>query len=953
MKQFALLAVLMCSAVLVNAQLKATIIDSATQKGIDKVVVGLVIKNNSTDTTYHFADANGVVSISPVPSSNFSIVVRHLGYQPVAKFIPVLQALKSLDLGTIALNSRYKELEGVVVTAPPILIKEDTIEYRADAFKVKEGAVVEDLLKKLPGIEVDKQGNVKAQGKAVTKVRVNGKDFFGGDVQTATKELPSNLVDKIQIIDDYGDQANVSGIKEGESEKVLNIQLKKDKNQGFFGRATLGYGTEDRYNASFNGNVFKNNSQISVFVNNNNTNQSLFNFGGFGGNRGMGSMMRAGQSMVNEAGGAGNLTGVMNSGGGSLITGGQGNNSGISNTNSIGINYRDQWSKRISVYGNYSYSRRNNDAISATSQQNIFTDTSFVNNQNNNNNTLSNNHRINFNFEYQIDSFNYLKINPNLSFADSKSNNSSLFDFFQQTKSNTVKSSDGSNINQSNSSTPNLSASVLYNHKFKKRGRNFSANLNYGNSQQSSEQDSRNTTNFLLNPVNTFNQFQYINQENRNYNYGVRMTFSEPLSKTRSLDLSYSHNLNYSRNDKGTFNVNPTTLLRTFIAPLSNDFENEFYNNRIGASIRSTFKKYNYTLGISAQPVSLQGTSITKDSAYKTQNRFNLFPIARFAYNFSRSKAFNFSYNGNATQPTFTQLQDVLDISNRQYQSVGNPNLKPAINHTVNMSFNNFNFVTGKVLFATLNLSTIKNQIVNSSTRLGNSGAQLTKPENVNGYYNVLGLASYSKPYKNRKYIITLNSSANYNHNVNLIDNNKIIGHNWIVSQTAVFEYNIKDWFTLGTGATYSLNQANYEGSGNSNGLLNTSSNAWVLSNNLVMDIKKTWTLKYDFDYTINNGLAAGVSQNLAIMNASIERQLFKKKNGVIRLSAFDLFNQNTSVNRNVNANSIIDTRSNLLTRYFMCTFIWRVQKFVGQRPQGGGGFRGQQGGGQEIRIMQ
>ncbi|HMU73555.1 MAG TPA: carboxypeptidase-like regulatory domain-containing protein, partial [Ferruginibacter sp.] len=262
----------------VHAQVKGYLVDSATKKPIEHAVVGLVVKAHTSDTTYSFTDDKGQFRFDVVPASNFSIIIRHLGYRPVAKFVPVSKQEKTIELGNFSLAYDAKLLQEVVVEAPAIQVKEDTIEYRADAFKVKEGAVVEDLLKKLPGVQVDKDGNVTAQGKSVSRVKVNGKDFFGGDVKTATKELPANIVDKIQVIDDYGDQATVSGIKDGDPDKILNIEIKKDKNRGFFGRVTGGYGTEERYQGSFNGNYFQNNTQISVLANSNNTNTSLFNF---------------------------------------------------------------------------------------------------------------------------------------------------------------------------------------------------------------------------------------------------------------------------------------------------------------------------------------------------------------------------------------------------------------------------------------------------------------------------------------------------------------------------------------------------------------------------------------------------------------------------------------------------------------------------------------------------
>ena len=902
MRKVSLLPVIFFLALTSKAQVKGIVIDSAAKKPVDKIVVGMVIKSNPTDTIYTFTDEKGVFRFDIVPSSNFSVTIRNMGYLPVSKFIPVNKSEKTIDIGAFVLSPWGKTLDEVTVQAAAIIIKEDTVEYNAGSFKVKENAVVEDLLKKMPGIAVDKDGNVTAQGKSVTRVKVNGKDFFGGDVKTATRELPANIVDKIQIIDDYGDQATVSGIKDGDADKVLNITIKKDKNKGFFGRATVGAGTEERYQASFNGNYFNNNKQISLIANSNNTNASLFDFGG-GGNRGATSMIRTGMSAMSDMGGMSGVKNMMQGGFGQF----GGNNSGISSTNSFGTNYRDQWSKRISVYGSYSYSHKNTNQVQSTSSQNFYENSSFINNQDLDALTKGDSHRATFNMEYQVDSFNYLKISPAFSYNGSNANSQTAFVY---SKEDGTKTSDGTNANGTMSKAPNISATVLYNHKFRKRGRNFSASITYGNSESNSTQDIANLSYQYTSPgAGPRNLFQFIDQENSNYNYGVRFTYSEPISKRRSIDFSYSHNLNYARNDKETFNVDSLTKARTLNNFLSNDYENNYYNNRIGVSLRTTMKKYNYTLGISVQPVDLKGKSITKDSSYNTISRVNIFPIARMSYNFTKTKAINANYSGNATQPTFSQLQPVTDFSNPQTVSAGNPNLKPAINHNVNISYNNFNFITGKVLFTNLTFSTIKNQIVNKTARLGNAGNSISIPENVSGYYNAMAFYTFSRPYKNRKYVITINGTANYNHNISLTDsvmlngNNlvenldlrKIIGSNWIISQGANFEFNYKEWLELGTGVSYSINDNKYKGADGKDltSFQNSSSNAWTFSSNINVDLTKSLVLKYDFDYTINSGLASSVTKNLAIMNASLEQQLFKKKNGIIRLAAFDLFKQN------------------------------------------------------------
>ena len=929
-----------------SAQVKGTLIDSAAKKPIENAVIGLVVRSNPTDTSYTFTDTKGQFRFETVPTSGFSIIIRHLGYWPKAKYVPVNKIEKTIDVGSFVMAQDAKLLSEVVVAVAAIVVKEDTIEYNAASFKVKEGALVEDLLKKLPGVQVDKDGNVTAQGKAVSRVKVNGKDFFGGDVKTATKELPANIVDKIQVIDDYGDQATVSGIKDGDPDKIINIEIKKDKNKGFFGRVTAGYGTQDRYQASFNGNYFNNNRQISVLANSNNTNTSLFNFGG-GGNRGATSMMRTGMSAMSDMGGMGGMNNMMQGGNASAFSGA--NNSGISTTNSFGFNYRDQWSKRISVYGSYSYNHKNTSQLQNSYETN--NSTGFNNNQDLNAQTIGSSHRFTFNFEYQIDSFNYLKISPSFNYSGSDANSKNIFEY---TQNNGTKASDGTNKNLTNSQAPNVAATILYNHKFRKRGRNFSGSITLGTSESNSEQDITNLNYQYAQPFpGPRNTFQYIDQENSNHNYGIRFTYSEPLNKYRSLDFSYSHNLNYSRNDRKTFNVDSATQAKTINSFLSNDYENDFYNNRIGVSMRTTKKKYNYTVGISMQPVSLQGNSITKDSAYKSINRANVFPIARLVYNFNRTKSLNVAYNGNATQPSFNQLQPVQDFSNQQNVTAGNPNLKPSINHNLNLSYNNFNFISGKVIFTNLTFSTIRNQIINKTARLNNSGSSISIPENVNGYYNFLGFYAFSRPYKNRKYVITLNGTINYNHNISLtdsiqligntliqnLDRNKINGNNWILSQGFTFEFNYKEWLELGTGISYSLNDNKYKSAVGKTvtAFQNTSSNAWTFSNNINLNITKTLVLKYDFDYTINTGLANSVSRNQAIMNASLEKQLFKKKNGIIKFSAFDLFKQNSNINRNVSGYSIIDTRSNRLTRYFIVSFTYRLQKFAGQTIQGPG----------------
>jgi hypothetical protein len=909
MRSFIVLIILFAFQADLSAQITGSIVDSATKKPIEEAVVELRTRTVPADTIYSITNSAGEFYFSNVPVSDFSLLITNPGHRMLEKLFAARHQQK-IDLGNIKVVSLVKVLGIIVVESPPVTVKEDTVEYRADAFKVKQNSVVEDLLKRLPGVKVDKDGNIKSQGKNITRVKVNGKDFFGGDPKTASKELPANIVDRVQIIDDYGEQATVSGIKDTDPEKVINLQLKKDKNTGYFGRVTAGVGDKSRYLASVNANYFNNTQQLSVFSSSNNTNQSLFNFGGMG------------------SGISPKLSQVVNGMSEKTFQSGYSGADGTTTSNSVGINYRDQWGKNITVYGSYSFGNKKNEGYRLVAQQNIFSGGTYLNNQDNRFLNSGNNHRFYFNLEYNIDSFNYLKVSPAVSYGTNNNDAYTIFDFSDSSH----KTSEGTNEINTGSTNPNVNGNILYNHRFQKHGRNFSVNINLGSSSNDLTQDSKNNTIFYVAPAGKSNRYLYMNQQNYNHNNGIRFTYSEPLSKSRILDVTFNHNFSHSRNNKQTFDVDPLSGFRTLNTFLSNDYENDYSTNRGNITIRTMEKKYNYTLGVSIQPVDLSGFSITKDSAYNHIRRINVFPVARFSYLFSKSKTLNVNYRGDAQQPGYSQLQEVTDISNPQYQVKGNPYLKPALNHNLNVFFNNFNFVNGSAFFTGISVNTIQNQIVNNIIQLDNSGAQLSIPQNVNGYYNVNTFYNYSKPFQDRRYIISFNGSVNYNHNVNLVDSLRTIGKNYMISQGVHLDLNYKEWLTFTAGADYNLNAVKYNnGNVSTPSYQNQDYSSWLFSSTLQIDMPANLVFKYDLDYITNNGLTAGVGADIALMNASLEKQFLKNQDGTLKFQAFDLFNQNSNISRTITANSIIDSRSNRLTRYFMLSFSYRLQKFKGQ----------------------
>ncbi|HUS01465.1 MAG TPA: carboxypeptidase-like regulatory domain-containing protein, partial [Chitinophagaceae bacterium] len=529
-------------------------------------------------------NASGKFQFSSVTSTEFILSVTSIGYENFTQpYIVSNKQGKAFIIDPIRLNVKTNELAAVVITVNPITIKEDTIEYRADAYKVREGAPVEDVLKKLPGVSVDKDGVVTAQGKEVKRVRVNGKDYFGGDVVTATQNLPADIIESIQIIDDYGERANQTGIKEGEPEKILNFNVQRGKNKGSFGNGIVGAGTKDRYLARVNANNFKEDRQLSFLGSLNNTNANTFNFNG--GGRGGGA--RGANFGSAERGGSGG--------------------DGTTFSTSLGLNYRDTWGKKITSYGSYSFSSRKNNTLSNSFQQDFNPSNINSTKRINESNTKSANHRLTWNLEYKIDSQNYMKVTPYFSYAASDNNNKGISEY-SKPKYYTLNNG----MSKSNSTTPAWGSELFYIHRFKKRGRNFnvSATINYSAREQ--DRDVQNnyfnvdSTGAVPLPSQT-NQYQFIGTDNINTTTNVRLSFAEPVGKYTALEASYTWNNSATKSIRDVSDVDAITGQKFKNLKQSNDYDYEFVTNRYGISLHTNKKKYNYFVGMVLQPSVLTG----------------------------------------------------------------------------------------------------------------------------------------------------------------------------------------------------------------------------------------------------------------------------------------------------------------------------------------------------------
>jgi len=879
---------------------------------------------SATDSVITTTNLKGVFDFPIVVSKNFKITITGIGYQTFTRRYVMDDGTKPIKLDPIMLKTETNMLKGVTINGViPISIREDTVEYKAAAYKVRDGSPVEDLLKKLPGVSVDANGNVTAHGKQVTKVRVDGKDYFTGDVQTATQNLPADIVESIQVIDDYGDQANLTGIKTGDPDKILNITIQKGKKKGQFGQGSVGVGNDDRYAAKLSANVFNNDQQIALLgtVNNNNTN--AFNLAQAGGSGGRGGRSRGG--------GGGDGSGVSTQ-------------NGITDNKSLGFNYRDSWGKKVDVYGSYSFADKNTNSTSTSLQQNVFQSGSLINNDNTVDQNHSINHRASFNVEYKIDSLDYLKVTPSFSKGTSNDINTDIFSNMRN-----GATAMGNEYSLTNSAAPNGGFTMLYNHKFKKKGRNFSVSGSYNFSKTDQTFNDQYTT---VQDSITNQLYQNIITNSSSSKYNVHVSYIEPIGKTTYLEGNYSYSRSNTDNNRYNYRIDPATGTQTYVDSLSTLYNYQFTNQRFGINLRGVKPKYNYTIGIAAQPSTLEGESHNLNI---TTNTFNWVPTARFVYNFQRNHSLTINYSGNSSQPSFAQLQQQPDYSNPQNIVYGNPDLKPSFSNSINLRYNQFDIASGNSLFTNFSFNTIEDQIVANTSPIATSGIpsgpdggiqtatkQVTHYLNTNGYYSMNGNYAFSKPFANRKFTVTLNGSAAFNNNVSYIEDQRNLGKNWVLNQGVRLRVDLDSVMDTEINGNYSVNNTKYSLPSS----INTNAKTWTFGLDGRNYFWYNLILGYNLSQVITEGFSSTVKANPTLLSTYVEYQFLKKDIASLRFQAFDLFNQNTGISRTVSGNQIIDTRTNRLGRYFMLSFALRLQKFAGSQQQRGGRGGSRKGGG-------
>jgi len=934
-KKALILLVLAVSTVLAGAQitLRGKISDKADKSAVTGATVKLVSKKDPANSRMVVSDKDGNFAFNNLNAELYTLTITFSGYEKIEQAINI-QASNARPIPFV-IAKIATELTGVTVVAkaPPVRMKTDTTEFNASQFKVNPDATAEDMIKKLPGIVIDKSGNVTTMGEQVRKVTVDGRDFFGDDATAALRNLPAEVIDKIQVFDKLSDQAAFTGFDDGNSTKAINIVTKSGMRNGQFGRVYAGYGTDNRYSAGGNVSFFKKDRRLSFVGLFNNINQQNFSSEDLLGVTSSGGGRQGGGGSRGGMGGGGNRGGSNFGGGGNNFLVGQTN--GISATNAIGINYSDKWGKKLDVSGSYFFnnSNTNNDQSSNTQFFIKNADDQFYDEENLSS-SKNYNHRLNLRFEYKIDDQNSISFTPAISFQNNRSMKA-IDGLRYITKTDTVSTSNSST--NTRTSGYNSNNNLLFRHAFAKKGRTISFNLSMGLNHKEG--------NTYLNSLNKYYQSstllndttnQFTDQLVNGRTYAFSLAYTEPIGKKGQLQINYNPSMTRNKSDQEVYQYDNTNgKYSAFDSSYSSKFLNTTTSQTVSASYRIGDRDNMFSVGVSYKFLELNSEQ-TFPFAVQVNKQFNnILPNLMWRKKISAKTSINIMYRASTNAPSVNQLQDVIDNSNPILLSSGNPNLKQMVSNTLSTRFTYTNSQKSTSFFANLFVQQASNYIANATytasadSLLSNGtilykGSQLTKPTNLNGYVSLRSFLTYAMPLKFMKSNLNLNGGFTYSKTPGQLNNVSTRSNNYTYSGGVVIASNISQYVDF--NASYSASLTDTKNS--LDAALNThyvTQSAGLQANLLT---KKGWFLQNDISNISYSGLSAGYNQSYWLWNAGIGKKFLKNQAGELKLSVFDLLKQNRSITRTVDAAYIEDVRNQVLQQYFMLTFTYKLKNF-------------------------
>ncbi|MBO9617737.1 MAG: TonB-dependent receptor [Niabella sp.] len=904
MRHFWILFVLMITGFVTNAQsIRGTLMDPVEGSTVSGATVQLKNAADSSIKATTVSDKEGKFLFSNLSKGSYILKATSVGFENLEQNVALKDSMPDLDLGDVYIPKKTTTLAGVVVvaSAPPVVQKGDTTQFAASQYKTNPDATVEDLIKKMPGITVDKNGNVTGHGEQVKKVTVDGKDFFGDDATMAIRNLPADVVDKIQLYDRMSDQAQLTGFDDGNSVKAINIVTRGGgMRDAQFGKIFGGLGTNNTYNAGGNINIFNGDRRISVVGNFNNINAKNF----------------SDQDLLGVLGGGGGGRGGRGGGGNS------GQAQGINKVNMFALNYSDKWGKKINVSASYVFNNANNLTTSNSVKQTILgTDSTQFTYDNSTSSSNNNNHRFNMRLEYQIDSSNSIFIIPSIGIQNYNGTSNDL------TQSIDNKG-DSINYQSANGSYHrdgyNIGNNLMYRHSFGKRGRTLSASFQTTYSENEGySYNQQYTIDYKKNSITDANR--YINNPTKGTNISGRLSYTEPIGQKGMLELEYTTGVQKNQADKKTYDYDGTEYT-LFDPGLSNTFKNQILTNNGGINYRLGRGRDNqFFVGVNVQNSRLISDRVYPIPGSVGQSFTSFLPNLRWMKKIGLYSNIRVFYRASTDFPSISQLQDIVDSTNKLYISAGNPNLKQSYTNFGALRYTYTNTKTSKSFIANIMFRTANDYIVNATTL--KEGITYTKPINLNGYKSLNSFFIYSMPLKFIKTNLNLTGGYSYattpgsfNNNIGNTTTNNYSGGITLSSNISEYvDFNL----SYNTNYNNSSNNLNSKGSVSRTNYFNQAPGVQL---NLLS--KSGWFIQNDLTSQIYSGLSQGYNTRFWLWNAAVGKKFLKNKAAELRLSAFDILKQNQSITRTIGTadNSITDANTRVLQQYFMLTFTYKLK---------------------------
>lgn len=881
----------------------------------------VLLLNPSDSSLVNFAsgDAKGYFEIRNVSKGDHLVKIMYLGFRPYLRKVSAPAPGEVIDLGKIRMEPVRTQLEAIEVEAEraPVTVKRDTIEFNAGSFKTKPNAMVEDLLKKLPGVEVDNEGNITAQGEQVQRVMVDGKNFFGTDPRIATRNLPADAVNKVQIFDKKSEQAAFTGIDDGQREKTINLELKEEKRNGAFGNIMGGAGTDNRLAAKASINRFTKQRQLSLLGMGNNTNDQGFSFNDY--------LNFTGSSQGMMSGGIRTFT-IDRQSGIPLNLGNRAN--GIMTNYAGGANINNTFDKKTEVNGSYFFNYLDHDVDNSLFRESVLQTGKFIFNQSNRQQNSNVNHRANFTLDHKVDTANLLQWRGNFSYneTDSKVNSTS-----ENLAPDHTVLNEGRRQTISSGSNRSMNANLLWRHRFNKKGRNFTSNFSFSINQNEREGF-----------IDAFNRFygedprveviQQVNeQDNKSQSYSASLSYTEPMGGREYLEVNYNYQRNLNDVDRAVYDV--SNEQRIFLESLSNRYTSDYQYHKTGLNFRITRGDYNIVLGGSLQNTRLRG-DLEIQGVQIDRSFMNLLPAIRFNYDFSTTRHLRFDYEGYVQEPSIQQLQPVVDNSDPLNLYVGNPNLRPAYSQNWRMNYTFFDPATFINLFVLADVQYTTNAITQAQT-FDEQLVRTTKPVNVGHNLGMGANISLGFPLRKIGSRFSIGANLRNQQGTNLLNDRENKINQLTTGGTIRYNFHHKEILDLNLSAELSRQLTEYEFDQPDQTFINGS---YTAETNLTF--LKNYQCSVNFDYLVYKSESSGFNRAIPMLNMSVSRFVLKNKSGELRLSVNNLLNRALGVNQTAMSNYVQRETSNSLGRYFMVSFIYALNKHLnpmGVRPGGGG----------------